>query len=285
VPQLLSDYHVMLDTVRCDAVIITSANADHCAIALECVRRRKHILCEKPIATTVEDAQAMIWAAREAGVKLMTAFPVRFSPAVRQAKRIIKEGKLGRVLGGATSNHGSMPGGWFTQPERSGGGAIIDHTVHVIDLIRWLFEDEIESVFALAENRLHPEISCEDCGLLLFRTRKGLSFSLDTSWSRCKSYPIWGDVKLDIRGEDANLFLNCFPCSVNLYDDTVLRHTAFSLGDNLDRLMLEEFCAAIREDREPEVTGEDGLRALEVTLAAYKASSGGHVVKLSHCPV
>lgn len=284
VSQFFSDYRVMLDTVSCDAVIITSANADHCAIALECTRRRKHILCEKPIATTVEDAKAMIQAAREAGVKLMTAFPVRFSPAVREAKRLIKEGKLGRVLGGATSNHGSMPGGWFTQPQRSGGGAVIDHTVHVVDLIRWIFEDEVESVFALAENRLHPEIPCEDCGLLLFRTRRGLTFSLDTSWSRCKSYPIWGDVKLDIRGEQANLSLNCFPCAVNHYDDTVLRHSAFSLGDNLDRLMLEEFCAAIREDREPEVTGEDGLRALEVALAAYQANSAGIVVNLSLCP-
>lgn len=285
IPAFYSDYAKMLDEVETDAVIVTSANVDHCVIALDCISRGKHILCEKPIATTVEDGLKMIRAAEEKGVKIMTAFPVRFSPAIAEAKKAIAAGKAGRILGAATSNHGSMPGGWFVLPERSGGGAVMDHTVHVVDLLRWLLEDEVAEVYAEYANRLHPEIPCDDVGQLIMRFRNGACVSLDTSWSRCKSYSTWGDVKLEIRGEKTNLSVNCFPRAMNHFDDAAMRHSGFGPGDNLDTLMIAEFLAAIHENREPAVTGIDGLRAVEVALAAYEAGAKGKVVRLQHAGV
>lgn len=272
------DYRDLLSGLPCDAVIITSPNAEHAAIALDCVAAGKHILCEKPIATNLADARRMIEAAHEADRLFMTAFPVRFSPAIQYAKHVITSDAFGRLLGGSTSNHGSMPGGWFVQPELSGGGAVIDHTVHVVDLLRWLFECEVEEVFAHYANRLHPEIPCEDVGLLSLRMANGAVLTLDTSWSRCKSYPIWGDVKLDLRGTRGRMSIDCFPQQVNLFDDQRNRHESFSCGDNLDELMIREFLTAIHEHRPPAVTGEDGLRALEVALAAYESAR-------RNCPV
>lgn len=273
------DYRAMLDHSDLDGVVICSANCDHAEIAVECARRGKHIMCEKPLALTIPDCQRMIRAAREAGVKLMTAFPVRFSPAITEAKRLLDSGELGRVLGACTSNHGSMPGSWFVQKEKSGGGAVIDHTVHVVDVLRYMFEDEVESVHAEYATRLH-DLDVEDVGQLLLRFRKGAVVSLDTSWSRPKSFPIWGDVKIDLKAEAANLSINCFPKQLNHYDDRTMRHTATSPGEDLDALMLEEFAASILENREPLVTGEDGMRAVEVAMAAYKAGEQGQPVKL-----
>jgi len=265
------DYRDLLRAQVCDAVIVTSENVYHAPIVLDALAAGFHVLCEKPLATTVHDACAMIEAAERAQRWLMTAFPVRFSPAVACARRAVEKGELGHVLGGSTSNHGSMPGGWFVDPQLSGGGAVMDHTVHVVDLLRWIFRCEVETVYAEFANRLHPEIPCEDVGLLALQMENGAVFTLDTSWSRCKTYPIWGDVKLDIRGERARLSIDCFPLQVHRYDDARQRHDAFACADNLDELMITEFLQAISENRPPLVTGGDGLRALEVALAAYEA--------------
>jgi UDP-N-acetylglucosamine 3-dehydrogenase len=279
IPAFHADYREMLDKHEIDAVVITTANARHHEVALECARRKKHILCEKPLATRVTDAVEMIGAARANGIKLMTAFPVRFSPAIVEARKAIRSGALGRILGASTSNHGSMPGGFFIEREKSGGGAVIDHTVHVVDLLRWLFEDEVEEVYAEYATRLH-DIKVEDVGQLMLKFRNGAVVSLDTSWSRPKSYSTWGDVKLEIKGERANLSLNCFPRTVNVFCDQTMRHSGASVGEDLDQMMIEEFLSSVREDREPCVSGEDGMRAMEVALAAYAAGESGKNVKL-----
>lgn len=279
VPEFFCEYHRMLEEAKPDAVVITSANAAHCQIALDCAAAKKHILCEKPIATNVADAVRMIQAARENKVNFMTAFPVRFSPAVREAKKMVRDGALGHIIGATTSNHGSMPGGWFVEKEKSGGGAVLDHTVHVADILRWLLEDEAQEVYAEYGTRLHA-IPSDDVGQLLIRFKKGSFASLDTSWSRPKSFPTWGDVKLEIKGEKANISLNCFPRSMHFYDDRAMRHSSSFPGEDLDQLMVEEFLASIRENRQPEVTGEDGLRALEIALAAYQAGEKLAVAKV-----
>ncbi|MCX7625990.1 MAG: Gfo/Idh/MocA family oxidoreductase [Candidatus Sumerlaeaceae bacterium] len=273
VPHFFSDYRELLHSRIAEAVVITSENVHHAPMALDAFEAGMHVLCEKPLATTTADAGSMIEAAHKTSRVLMTAFPVRFSPAIACARRAIEKGELGRILGAVTTNHGSMPGGWFTNPQLSGGGAVMDHTVHVVDLLRFLFSCEAVDVYACYDTRLHPTLDCEDVGLLSLTMENGAVVTLDTSWSRCKTYPIWGDVKLEIRGEHGRLSIDCFPTQVHRYDDLKNRHEAFSLTDNLDALMIKEFIAAIREERIPLVTGEDGLRALEVALAAYKSGA------------
>lgn len=121
----------LLDCV--DAVIITSANADHRRMTIEAAQAGVHVLAEKPLATSVADAEAMI-AGCNAGVILATAFPCPFSPAFRALCERYSQGELGRLLAIRATNRGSMPGGFFIELDRSGGGAVIDHTVHVADL-------------------------------------------------------------------------------------------------------------------------------------------------------
>lgn len=281
VPAFYGDYKAMLDHSEIDGVIICSSNRDHLPIAIECAARGKHILCEKPLGPTVEESQQIIDACKKAGVTLMTAFPVRFSPSIQDTRTLIQNGQLGRIIGGATTNHGKMPGKWFVEKELSGGGAVIDHTVHVVDALRWMLEDEVESVYAEFDTRLHEELKVEDVGQLIMRFKKGTVISLDTSWSRPKSFPIWGDVKMSLKGEKANVTLDCFPMQINQYNDTDMTHSGFNMGEDLDQLMVQEFTDAVHQKREPLVTGEDGLKAVEVAMAAYKSAETGTPVKIN----
>ena len=267
-----ADWKKMLDEVKPDAVMVCTSNAKHAEVAIYCAKKGIHVLSEKPIATTMSDGEAMIQAAEENNVKLMIAFPVRYAPEIRKAKELVKSGEMGLVLGGVTSNHGSMPGGWFIQPELSGGGAVLDHTVHVIDVLRWIFDDEVESVYGEYGKRLH-DIPCEDCGQLLVKFKKGTLISLDTSWSRPSAFSTWGDVRIELKCEKGNLSINCFPRAINFYDNSTMRHTSSSPVAELDLLMMQEFIDSIREDRTPMTSGLDGLRATEIAILAYKAGA------------
>ncbi|MBN1901327.1 Gfo/Idh/MocA family oxidoreductase [Candidatus Sumerlaeota bacterium] len=269
----------LLKKAEFDAVVITSANARHKDHAVKCARAGKHILCEKPIATTLKDAKAIIEESRKAGVNLQTAFPVRYSPAIQCAKTILADKKLGQIMAIKTTNHGSMPGGWFVVKKLSGGGAIMDHTVHVADLLRYLLEEEFTQVYAEKTTRIHT-LSVEDCGLLMMKMSGGAFVSLDTSWSRSPSYKIWGDVTLEFKGTEANLSVDCFPRALDIYQNATMKHSSLSGGDNLDLALIEDFAESISSKKEPFITGEDGYRALELAIAAYQSIKDRNPVNL-----
>ncbi|MBI2352271.1 MAG: Gfo/Idh/MocA family oxidoreductase, partial [Deltaproteobacteria bacterium] len=105
-----------------DAVIICSENSRHRLLSVAAAQAGKHILCEKPIATTSYDAKVMLEVARRRKVKFQTAFPCRFSPSIVRVKELVEDGTLGEVLAVKTTNQGVMPGGWFVQKKESGGG-------------------------------------------------------------------------------------------------------------------------------------------------------------------
>lgn len=279
IPKLTSSLDEFL-ALPLDAVVICSCNRRHRELAEKAARAGKHILCEKPLATSVEDAQAMIDVCRKEGVKLMTAFPCRYIPQMKRAKQILQEGKLGEIFAVRTSNHGSMPGGWFVDPKKSGGGAVLDHTVHVVDLLRWMTGLEIREVYAEMDTRLH-DIPSEDVGLLTFTLGDKIFGTLDPSWSRSSAYCIWGDVILRFVGSDGILEADGFPQALNIFDTQANpNHGTLSTGDNADLEMVKDFLAAIREDREPSITGEDGMRAMEVALAAYRSVREGKPVSV-----
>src|SRR5699024_6825941 len=130
-----------------DAVIITSENSKHLYHVKEAANRNIDILCEKPIATTVKDAQKIIDICETQNVKLQTAFPVRYATPIQQAKQVLDNGDIGRVLAVKATNRGMNPGGWFLDKSLSGGGAVIDHTVHVADILRWFLQEEVIEVY------------------------------------------------------------------------------------------------------------------------------------------
>ena len=147
----------------------------------------------------------MIDAADRSGRHLLIAFPCRYLAAIRRAKEIIEAGSIGRVLAISGTNHGGLPGGWFLDPEAAGGGAVMDHTVHLADLYRWMLRTEVESVYAEVGSVFSKGI-IDDSGILTLDLSNGVFATIDPSWSRGNSYPTWGNVTLKFTGTKATVF-------------------------------------------------------------------------------
>ena len=254
-----------------DAVIVCSENARHRELAEAAAEAGKHVLCEKPIATTVEDAEAMMDACQANGVKLQVAFPCRFLTAVARAKQMVEEGKLGRIVAIKGTNRGTMPGGWFTDKRLAGGGAVMDHTVHVADLMRWFLGAEVTEVYAEVGNMIYGD-AFDDCGTLTLTFDNGVFATLDPSWSRNRAYPTWGDVTMTISGTEGVLCVDAFDQKVMVYaaDEHVAREVC--VADDMDFFLVSDFVECIAGNREPTITGRDGLEALRVALAAYESA-------------
>lgn len=268
-------YEALLADPGLDAVVIGSENIRHRELTELAASAGKHVLCEKPLATTVADAEAMIAACKNAGVQLMTAFPCRYSPVMQRLKAALDTGEAGEIVAFRGTNRGRNPGGWFIDKSLSGGGATIDHTVHVTDLMRWILKDEVKEVYAEISNGIgHQEY--DDVGFLTFTFQKGVFATLDASWSRPKSFPTWGDVTLDVITERGTLSMDMFAQNVVLYSDrpdgshSVGWH---NWGGNMDDGLIGAFAQAIATDTPVPITGEDGLRAMEVALAAYESAA------------
>ncbi len=264
-----------------DGVIITAANADHRRLTEMAAAAGKHILCEKPIATTLEDGLAMEKVTREAGVKFQMAFPCRYVPAVQRLKAQYDDGLLGRVVLLRGTNHGKMPGGFFIDPEAAGGGAVVDHTVHLVDLVRWIFQTEIKEVYAEIDRRFH-DIPTDDCGLLTLELTNGAFMTLDPSWSRPDDFYTWGDLYLKVVGTNMVTEVDMMRQSLERIGSQDPNYQWEFWGSNSDYGLVKEFVACIREDRQPTITAQDGIKALEVALAAYESAKTGKPVKLDN---
>ncbi len=268
-----------------NGVLVCSENAGHRGLVEQAAAAGAHVLCEKPLATSLADGRAMIDACEAAGVTLMTAFPVRFATPVAAAERLARSGGLGQIHGIAGTNAGTMPGGWFVDPDLAGGGAVMDHTVHVADLMRWILGCEAVEVYAQTNSILYPDLPVETAGTLAITFADGTVATIDCSWSRPKSYPTWGGVTLDFVGEQGTAAVDAFAQTITSYADGPGRSGTQDVrwvpwGDNADAGMLAEFVAAIREGRAPSPNGWDGYRATEIAFAAYRSVETGQPVRL-----
>jgi predicted dehydrogenase len=167
-----------------DAIIVTSENVRHREMVEAAAETGAWILCEKPIATTIDDAKAMIAACDAAGVGLGTAFPCRYIPAMMDVKKRIDAGELGSIYACACTNNGQFPGGWFADPALAGGGATMDHTVHIADALRWLLGQEFTGVYCENGNLLRDGIDTDDVGSLHLEMSGGTLVSHVASWNR-----------------------------------------------------------------------------------------------------
>jgi len=281
-----SEPELLLDGV--DAVVVAGVNRDHGALAERAAAAGRHVLCEKPLATTVADARAIVDVCRTAGVRLMTAFPSRTSAVVEALAASIRDGAVGEVISFEGVNTGEMPdvhGAWFVDPELAGGGAITDHVVHLADLYRWLTGSEATEVYALANRILQDGFAAvETGGLVSMRFANGVFASIDASWSKPRSYPTWGGMTLEVLGTGGALEMDVFRQHLTVYGrrDEGVRWPFF--GSDANVAMLAEFVAAIREDREPAITGVDGLRAVEIVDAAYRSIASGRPEPVERTP-
>lgn len=269
---------------RVEGVIIASVNSEHRRLVELAAAAGAHVLCEKPLATRVEDARTMVAACAAAGVRLMTAFPMRFSPVIRALEDSLRAGTLGEIVCLEGVNTGEMPDihrAWFVDPVLAGGGAVMDHVVHLADLARWLLGSEVVEVYAVANRILQERFDpVETGGLVSLRFANGAFATIDCSWSKPRSYPTWGGLSIEVVGTKGVVTADAFRQHLVLYGTREAGISWPFWGSDPNVGMLIEFVAAIREDREPAVTGLDGLRAVEIVEAAYRSIATGQPVAL-----
>jgi len=261
-----------------DALILASETAHHPHDADAALQLRLPVLCEKPLATTLSDAEKMVKAFHKAGLLLAVAFPCRFIPVFRRLKEMLERGELGEVVVLHGRNRGKQPGGWFCDARLSGGGAIIDHTVHLVDLVRWLTHQEPTEVFALTAQR-DTSLAVEDSGLVAIRFSGGIPLTIDCSWSRPRDYPVWGDVALKMVTTKATVEADGFGQTLLLWGERPGSHESVFWGEDMNRLMLEAFLKSVEAGElvSPLAGGEDGYQAQRVVEAAYKSVRSGKV--------
>jgi predicted dehydrogenase len=267
-----------------DGVIICSENSQHRPLVEMAAARGVHVLCEKPIATTVADGRLEVEACERAGVLFMTAFPMRFSPALLEIKARLAAGDFGSVYCFNTTNQGELPTKhrqWFADPVLAGGGAIADHTVHLVDIMRWFLQDEITTVYAQSNRIFHAdEVEVETGGLEMITFKSGVFATIVCSWSRPPYWPTWGGLTFEMITERGAVIVDAFRQNLTVYSHTLQRPTWNYWGSDMNQSMIGEFISAIRQDRPPCVTGTDGLRAVEVVVAAYESTRTGQPVSL-----
>ena len=282
----------LLRDPRVDAVFVASPNVLHAPQPIAAANAKKHVLSEKPMATTVEDAVAMVNACRGNGVKLGLGFELRFHPAHMSAKELVEKGTIGRIR----MAHGQWARGdrgqrvhiprtglreWWEQPELIGDASVMmGMGVHVIDLMRFLLaEDTVEAV-AMTDGQTEDQ-PLEHIASISLRLSGGAIASV-----RCgrmlpdtqNDFAIYGsDGRIagrDTIGEGRSGQTEVVSATVNLSESF---ETDF-LANFVDEL--EDFALAVEEDREPRATGADGLSATLVTAAAVESARTGRAVKV-----
>ena len=287
VRQLYTDYREALARSDIDAVIIVTPTFTHAEIACYAAQQSKHILLEKPMAITVDECTAINTAVKDNNVKLQIGFMRRFDSAFVQAKRVIDSGDLERVMIIKSTGRGpGLPPPWARDPSRS-NGMLAEVNSHDFDSVRWLAGSDYEQVYAQAENfkcetlrKDYPDFY--DNAVVTIRLKNGTLGFIDGTCPAGYGY----DARVEILCENGMILIGDFKESGITWvkkDGTTLGSAFRSWRDRFKDAYLaemEDFVEAIRNDRLPAVTGEDGMKALEVVIAANKSIKTGQPVKL-----
>jgi UDP-N-acetylglucosamine 3-dehydrogenase len=242
-----------------DALTIAAPTHLHRELAIACIERGVHVLVEKPIASSVEEGRAIIAAARRAGVALMVGHVERFNPTVEAIKEAIRDED---ILSIAITRVGPFP------PRMSNVGVVIDLAVHDIDLIRWFTESDIAEV--------QPQLSSavaerEDIALLQFRTASGVLAHINTNWLtpfKARNVTIATRNKYIMGDLLTRQVTECFGFQPD--GSYSMRHLSVGHAEPL-RAELQAFIGAIRDNRQPAVTGEEGVASLEIAIRCLES--------------
>ena len=263
---------------RVEAVYVCTPHHLHREHASLAFRDAKHVLVEKPIAGTRQDAEAMVREAEASGVAFMVAENFRFLPPVQEAKRLIDQGRVGQVrLIQLHEQYPFLPVGWRERKELNGGGVLIDGGIHKLSAIAYLAEAPTE-VYAREVPPAQPGLEAEEGVVVVTRDADGVAGLINHSWSIVPPQPhSW----VSISGTAANLYFEPGKPWLKVTDAaTETTVTLEGYGNGLVT-MVREFVSSIRESRRPAMTGEDGLADLALVLAAYQSMETGSPVYLS----
>ncbi len=267
-----------------DAVSVCTPNALHAPITIAALEAGKHVLCEKPMATSHDEATAMIQAAQKAGKFLMIGHNQRLAPLHVKAKQILQSGIIGRVITFRTSfSHGGPEGwsiegasGWFFDKKMAFVGAMGDLGVHKADLLRWLLGEEVVEVSSFVDRLEKTFGDVDDTAVCLLRTQSGAVGTLTASWTHHPGEDnatiVYGEKGILRIGADKNygVVVN-LASGENQYFETG-RMQSNEAGGQTETGVIRAFVSAVTSGTPPEISGEEGRRALAIILACLESA-------------
>jgi predicted dehydrogenase len=279
-----SDWRELLHRTDIDAVIIATPQDSQVEIARAAISGGIHVLVEKPAARHVDELLGLPQLAAEHNVRVRVGFNHRYHRAFQQARRLVDAGKLGPLLFlRARYGHGGRPGyagEWRAQPQRSGGGELIDQGVHLIDLARW-FLGEFAEVTGFAHTYFW-DMPVDDNGFMLLKTvAKQVAFLhvSCTEWKNTFSWELYGrDGKLHVEGLGGSYGVERLYWYKNLPEMGPPETTIweYPMADNSWEIEMAEFVQDIRGGREPSAGLHDAIAALAVVARIYEESAHDH---------
>lgn len=285
-----TDYRKMLDEVRPELVALALGSGVKRAIACDCLAAGANVIVEKPIALSLSDADAMIAAARENGVKLCVNHQLRFCPSVRAVKAAVEDGAFGQMYHAAAQMRRNRNQAYFDAAPWRGtwkddGGTLMNQCIHYTDLLQWVLGD-VEEVFAYTDRLAHPYIEAEDMGLALVKFKNGAYATIEGT---VNVFPTNLSDSMAFFGEKGTVAVSGkyldeaqrwqFADGVSSLAESCEKYAVADLGSGHTPLY-RDMIDAIEHGREPICTGEEGRKALELVLAIYSSSASGKPVRL-----
>lgn len=278
VARALTTYDELLTDPKVDVVYVGTPNAQHAEQVIAALQAGKHVLCDKPLATSVADAERMVEAARAAGRKLGTGYQNRHHTANREARRIIRSGEIGQLrLIQIDVGSDRVPQNWRAEPELAGAGALYNVGVHGNDLVRFLSGSEVIEISAL--NDCEPGEWLDLTDTMMFRLQNGVLAQVTGSHRAPSMLPgmrIYGSEGHVIGIGTARTFVDN-ELRVKVGDRETVQH--FNSQDGFLR-MVDAFNRAVIEDREPDASGFDGLQGVRIAEAVIRSAREGVRVRL-----
>jgi UDP-N-acetylglucosamine 3-dehydrogenase len=260
-----TDYKKMLSHPGLDAVVVALPDPVHRDACVLAAQAGKHILVEKPIAMTVEDSQAIIRAAEQASVKLMVGFTVRYFPQYVHAKQVVADGGLGEVVSVFARRVNVV-----TQPDRIKGrtGVMFFLGIHDFDAMRWVVGSEPVSVYCESATSVPSAYPVENETFSIVRFKNGAIGCAHIGWYLPTQHPAGVDFKMDITGSKGTLNLDMMRQGVAVYSQDGAKYPYMAAP-----LLAEDrsFVDCVLDDTPSPVSGQDGLVALRMVLAALES--------------
>lgn len=266
--------------VGVEAISVCTPTPSHCEIVMEALAAGLHVLCEKPIALTLDDADRMVTTSRTSSTKLMVGHVSRFEPDHRRAQQLVAAGRLGVLHMSSQSITGAAPtwseGAWLADVSRS-GGPIVDLAIHSFDYLAWLHQSVPVRVTAIAAD---TAVGPSTYALVTLRFASGAIGTVETSWAHPTGHGL--QVITELAGSGGRLDWTYDGVIVGTMIDAKGTTTRFDpLGGRGFQAEIAAFVDAIRRDTDPPVTANDGRAALRTALAALESVRFGRPVDLT----
>ena len=299
IPQWFTDVDELIAKADCEVVDICLPNFLHHRVVIAAARAGKHVIIEKPLCVTLEEADDMIAVCREHGRKLMYAEELCFAPKYERVRHLVKEGAVGDIyMLKQLEKHSGPHSDWFWNVDQSGGGVLMDMGCHAFGWFRWMLGGSpvVKSVWATMDTVRHKERTRgEDNTICVVEFEHGVIGLAEDSWAK----PGGMDDRIEVYGSKGVSFADLFRGnSASTYSEEGYNYAAEKAGTTqgwtytiFEEVFnqgypheLQHFITCVREDRQPLVTGEDGRAVLEIIYAAYASARTGAKIPLPFHP-